>query len=141
MAFVHGKDSVFSLDDSGGTERNLSTFVDNVSGPMGRALAEVSAFGDEGVRNIPGLQNSQFTVSGHWDPTATTGPHAVLSGLLAATATSTFKFGPGGSGSGAARLTGECWLTSFNITSAVSNKVSFEAGFQVDGVVTFDTYP
>lgn len=140
MAFVHGKGSAFALDDSAGTERNLSTFLDNVSGPMGRALSEVSAFGDGGVRNITGLQNSSFTISGHWDPTATTGPHAVLGGLLTASATSTFKFGPAGTGTGSPRVTGECWLASYQITSQVAEKVSFEAEVQVDGVVTLDTY-
>lgn len=140
MAFVHGKNSAFSIDDSGGTERILSTYVDSVSGPIARALSEVSAFGDGGVKNIPGLQNSTFSVSGHWDPTTTTGPHAVLSGLMTATATSTFKFGPAGTTASNPRLTGESWCTNYTVTSAVTDKVSFSAEFQVDGVVTFDTY-
>lgn len=140
MAFVHGKDSFTSLDDSGGTERTLSSFVDNVTGTMGRALSEVSAFGDEGVKNIPGLQNSTFSITGHWDPTVTTGPHAVLSGLLTATATATINFGPGGNGSGAVKLSAEVWITNYAITSAVADKVSYSADVQVDGTVTFGTF-
>lgn len=140
MAFVHGKDSYCALDDSGGTERNLSTFVDSVTDAMGRALSDVTAFGDEGVKNIPGLQNSTFSISGHWDPTTTTGPNAVLSGLLTATATSTISFGPAGNTSGFVKVSAEVWITNYTITSAVADKVSFQADLQVDGVVTFDTF-
>lgn len=140
MAFVHGKDSYCALDDSGGTERNLSTFVDSVTDAMGRALSDVTAFGDEGVKNIPGLQNSTFSITGHWDPTTTTGPNAVLSGLLTATATSTIQFGPAGNTSGFVKVSAEVWVTNYTITSAVADKVSFQADLQVDGVVTFDTF-
>lgn len=140
MVFVHGKDSVFLVDDAGGTERNMSAFIDQMSPNIQRALSEVTAMGDSGTKNIPGLQNATFTISGHWDPTTTTGPHAVLSGLLTASATSTWKFGPRGSTATYPRLTGEVWLSSYQITSSVSDKVSFEAEFQVDGTVTFDTF-
>lgn len=140
MAFVHGKSSAFLVKDSAGTERTLSTYVDSVSPNIQRALAEVTAFGDGGTKSIPGLQNGQFSISGHWDPTATTGPHVVLSGLLTATATSTWKYGPAGSTASSARLTGECWLSSYQITSSVADKVSFTAEFQIDGTVTFDTF-
>lgn len=142
MAFAHGKDSVFAVDDTSGTLRTISSFVDNVSGlPGSRDLSEVTAFGDQGAKNIPGLVNTSFSISGHWDPTQTTGPDAVLGGLMAAqTATSTFEYGPGGSTTGKIKYTGECWLTSYTAESSVSDKVSFSAEFQVDGVVTRTTY-
>lgn len=141
MAFTHGKDAVFSLDDSGGSLRALSAFVDSVSGlPGTRNLSEVSAFGDEGTKNIPGLQNAQISISGHWDPTATTGPDAVLSSLLTATATATFEYGPGGGAAAAIKYTGECWLTDYTTDASVSDKVSFSASLQVDGVVTRTAY-
>lgn len=140
MAFSHGKNTAFSIEDPT-VDRNLSAFTDNVSPNVTRALAEVSAFGDQGVKNIPGLQNGTISLSGHWDPTTTTGPHAVMSALLTATATATFKIGPAGSATGAARVTGECWVTSYVITSSVADKVSWSADLQIDGTATFDTYP
>ena len=142
MSFVHGKDSVFSVDDTGGSLRALSSFVDNVSGlPGSRDLSEVTAFGDEGVRNIPGLVNATFSISGHWDPTQTTGPDAVLGGLMTGqTAPATFEYGPQGSTSTNIKYTGEAWLTSYTAESSVSDKVSFSAEFQVDGVITRTTY-
>ncbi|MFC9088992.1 hypothetical protein [Nocardiopsis dassonvillei] len=141
IAFAHGKNTVFSVDSADGTLRDLSQYCDTVSGlPGGRDLSEVTAFGDEGVKNIPGLKNVSFSVSGHWDPTATTGPDAVLSGLLDATATSSFEYGPGGSGTGAIKYSGEAWCSSYTTDSSVSDKVSFSAEFQVDGVPTRSTY-
>lgn len=141
MAFAHGKDSAFKIDDSGGTLRTLSTYTDEVSGlPGERNLAEVTAFGDQGTKSIPGLVNATFSASGHYDSTVTTGPDAVLSGLLNATATATFEYGPEGAGSGKVKYSGECWMTKYEVNSQVAEKVSWSAEFQVDGVVTRGTF-
>ncbi len=142
MAFTHGKDSVFKIDDSGGTLRTLTSYVDNVSGlPGGRDLAEVTAFGDQGTKSIPGLQDVNFKIKGHFDSTATTGPNAVLAGLRTATSTATFEYGPEGGTTGKTRFTGECWLTEYEVEAEVDDKVSFSAEFQVDGTVTMNTFP
>ena len=141
MAFVHGKDAVFKLDDSGGTLRTLTSYVDNVSGlPGGRDLAEVTAFGDGGTKSIPGLQDVSFTIKGHFDSTASTGPNAVLNGLRTATATATFEYGPEGGTTGKVKFLGECWLTEYEVEAEVDDKVSFTAEFQVDGTVSSGTF-
>lgn len=142
MAFVHGKNSTFSVDDSGGTARNLTAYIDEISGlPGGRDLATVTAMGDSGQRYIPGLQNGEFSISGHYDPTVTTGPQAVLSALtLTASATSTFEYGPEGSTTGKVKLSGECWCEKYEINSSATDKVSFSASFKVDGAVTVGTF-
>lgn len=141
MAFVHSKNSVFLIEDSGAVERSLTSFIDSISGlPGARDLSEVTAFGDQGVKSIPGLANVSFSIKGHYDPTATTGPQAVLNSLRTASATSTFKYGPAGSTAGFVRMTGECWLQNYEVESSVQDKVSFTAEFQVDGVPTVDTF-
>lgn len=141
MAFTHGKDAHFSLDDSTDTLQNLSTYTDNVSGlPSARQFSEVTAFGDQGVKNIPGLQNVTFSASGSFDSTATTGPHAVLNSLRTAANTASFEFGPEGNGSGAVKFSGECWLTNYTVDTSVSDKVPWSAEFQVDGTVTEGTF-
>jgi hypothetical protein len=141
MSFVHGKSAVFKLDDSGGTLRTLTSYVDNVSGlPGGRELSAVTAFGDSGTKSISGLQNVTFSVSGHFDSTATTGPNAVINSLRTATATASFEYGPEGSSSGNIKFYGECWLTEYTVDASVSDKVSFSATFQVDGTVSNTTY-
>jgi hypothetical protein len=141
VARAHGKDAVFSIDDSGGSLRNISAHVNNVSGlPGARQLSEVTAFGDGGVKNIPGLVNVSFTVSGVFDNTATTGSYTVLNGLRSTTATSTFEYGPAGSTASSPKLTGECWMSEFTVDASVSDAVPFSATFQVDGTVTATAY-
>jgi hypothetical protein len=141
ISFVHGKDVAFQLDDSAGTLRNIRVYLNAVNGlPGARALSEVTAFGDQGTRWIPGMANQQFTIAGSFDTTATTGVTTVLNGLRTATATATFEYGPEGSASGKVKYSGECWLTDFTVDSAIGDKVPVSATFQVDGVVTPGTY-
>lgn len=141
MPFVHGKDAVFSLDDSGGTLRSIKIYLNSVSGlPGARALSEVTAFGDAGTKSIPSLANVQFSIAGHYDATATTGVSTVLNGLRTATATSTFEYGPAGSATGALKVTGECWMTELTYDATVSDRVPVAASFQVDGIPTLTAY-
>lgn len=141
MAFVHGKGAVFSIDDSSGTLRTVTIYVNQVSGlPGARALSEVTAFGDPGVKSIPGLANVSFSIGGHYDATATTGVSTVLNGLRTTTATSTFEYGPAGGATGALKVTGECWMTELTYDATVSDRVPVAATFQVDGIPTLTTY-
>ncbi len=142
MPFVHGKDTAFSLDDSGGTLRSIRIYLNSVTGlPGARALSEVTAFGDGGTKSIPGLANVQISIAGHYDATASTGVATVLNGLRTTTATSSFEYGPAGSASGALKILGECWMTDYTIDAAVSDRVPIAATFQVDGVPTLGVYP
>jgi hypothetical protein len=141
MAFVHGKDAVFSLDDSGGTLRAVKVYLNSVAGlPGARALSEVTVFGDQGVKSIPSLANVQFSIGGHYDATASVGISTVLNGLRTATATASFEYGPAGSASGALKVLGECWCTELTYDSTVSDRVPVAASFQVDGVPSLSTY-
>lgn len=139
---VHGKDSVFSIDDSGGSLRTITAHITSVSGlPGARQLSDVTAMGDGGTKSIPGLANTQFTVQGWFDSTtAATGSYTVLNGLRTTTTTSTFEYGPAGSTSGLPKATGECWMSAFTIDASVQNAVPFSATFQVDGTVTATAY-
>jgi len=141
MTFRHGKDAVFSLDDSGGTLRDVTIYLNQVTGlPGARALSEVTAFTDQGTKSIPGLANVTFSIAGHFDATATTGIFTVLNGLRTATATATFQYGPEGSTTGRVKISGECWLTELTVDASVSDRVPIAASFQVDGVPTVGAY-
>ena len=136
MAFVHGKDSYIALDATGGGAlTNYSAYVDSVEGlPGEQEFADVTALGDEGHKNIPGLENGSFSLSGHWD--------AVLDAVLGPkrTVTTTFEYGPAGNTSGLVKYTGECWITSYTVSSPVGDKVSWSASLQIDGQVTRSTF-
>lgn len=141
MSRAHGKDAYFSVDDSGGTLRNISGDVDNVSGlPGGRILSEVTSFGDAGERFVPGQQNATFTVTGQWSTTATTGSMTVLNGLRTASATSTIEWGPDGNGTGDVKYSCEAWLETLDVAVAVKDKVPFSATFRMDNGLTVGTF-
>lgn len=141
MAFVHGKNFHISIDNASGTLTDLSSFCDSVDGLPGDIdMAEVTASGDGGRKYIPGLENASFTVSGHYDDTATTGVDAILNGLRGLADTSTFEYGPAGDASGKPKYSGECRLTSYTISSSVSDRVTFTASFNVDGTVTYGSF-
>lgn len=141
MSFVHGKDAVFSLDDSGGVLRAVKVYLNQVSGlPGARALSEVTAFGDQGVKSIPSLANVQFSIAGHYDATATVGITTVLNGLRTSTTTASFEYGPAGSTTGALKVTGECWCTALTFDATVSDRVPIAASFQVEGVPGLTVY-
>lgn len=135
LAFTHGKNSAYFIDDTSAVLTDISSFVDSVEGlPGEQEFADVTAYGDEGHRNIPGLENSSHTIGGSWDPTL----DAILG--VRRTATASFEFGPAGSAVGSVKYSGECWITSYAVSSPVAEKVSWTANIQVDGVVTRGTF-
>lgn len=141
MAFVHGKDAVLSLDDGGGTLRDIKIYMNSVSGlPGARALSEVTAFGDQGVKSIPSLANVQFSLAGHFDATAVTGSFTVLNSLRTSTATTTVQYGPAGGTTGLVKMTAECWMTELSVDATVSDRVPIAASFQVDGIPTVGVF-
>lgn len=141
MAFTHGKDAVFSLDDSGGTLRAVKAYLNSVTGlPGARNYSEVTAFGDAGQKQIPGLAVNNFSIAGHADFATATAIGQLLNGLRTTTATSSFEYGPEGDTTGKVKYSGECWLTDYEIGAQVTDKVSVSASFAVDGVVTPGTY-
>lgn len=141
MSFFDSKVSKFLIDDTGGTQRDLSAFLTELSGlPGPRNLNEVTAMGDSGAKFIPGLENVTITLAGHFDDTATTGPDAVLGPLRTHTAAVDFEYGPKGDTGGFVKYSGTCWATSYEITSRVGSHVGFRATLQVEGTVTRGTF-
>lgn len=136
MAFVHGKNSVFKVDDSGGVLRDISAFCEDVDFPQPVDTAEVSTFGVTSKTFVAGLKAATINVSGSFDATV----DAYLAGILGNVNTSTFEYGPEGSTSGKIKYTGECWCTNYSVKSGIGGAVKFSASFQVTGNVTRTTY-
>ena len=134
MAFTHGKDGYFNLDNTSGTPTDVSSIVESVDFPVEDELADVTAFGDSGRTMLSGLENTTFSVSGHYDTTLFA-PFKDAKG-----SERTFIYGPAGSGSGSIRFTGEALLRRYNVNASVGDKVTFTAEFQVQGAVTVDTF-
>ena len=132
--FAHGKSTDFAIDDTGGSSRNISNTLTDVSFPQTIDTAETTAFGSSNKSYIVGLKDTTISVSGIWD--------ATVDGYLSGTepASRSFIFGPAGTTSGNVKYTGEAIMTNYSQSNPVGDVVTFPADFQVTGAVTRTTY-
>jgi len=133
MAFVHGKGSLITIDDSGGTPRAI-TGADSVQLTQSGNPAEVTALGDASKAFLAGLKDGKVSVSGSWDDTAAVGNDIVLGGIVGGAA-GTILYEPKGTGT-SPNYSFEALCTSYDIQTSVSDKVTFSADFQVTGAIT-----
>lgn len=141
MTFFDSSKSRFLIDDTGGTQRDLSLYITEVSGlPGDRVLRELTGLSDSGAVFLPGVENSRVIVRGLFDDTALSGPDAVLGPLRTHMSAVDFEYGPEGTGSGAVKYSGTCWVSSYELRSRVGKLVAWTASMQVEGTVTRGTY-
>ena len=131
--FTHGKSAAFKIDDSGGTLRDISNVLTDVSVSKTADVAEVSAFSNSSKAYVAGLKDATITISGSFDATV----DGYLKGILGAEGS--FEFYPIGNSSGLPKASGEAICTSYDRTPDVGGAVSFSASFQVSGDVTEGT--
>ena len=138
MAFAHGKAAVFKLDDSGGSLRDLSSYLNDVSMPRGIETAETTTFGVSGSAKtyITGLTDATISISGLFDATA----DGYLAGVVGQAATLSFEYGPAGDTGGFVKYTGECILTSYDVSTSVGDSVQASADLQVTAAITRTTW-
>lgn len=124
-----------TLDISGGgTPTAITNHVMSMSAAELEALIQQSnAFGDAWEEHLPtGLQKvNPFDLTGFFDDTATTGPHAVMGVPDAtpqtATRTLTLVFG------NAKTFAGECYLTKYSVLGKNGNLTEFACHLQPTG--------
>lgn len=142
MPFVHGKNVVIWVYDSGGTCRNLSGDKNSVTLSWSRNNPETTTFGKVAVQRIAGLQDATLSGAGIWNSDATTGIDVVLSGLIAASTPALVLFAPGGSVSGCQLYSACMQISKFDVVGPVNNVVAVNWEFQLgsgsitDGSVT-----
>lgn len=137
MAFVAAKASVFKLDNAAGTLTDISAYVDSIGGIANTTdMLETTTFGSTSKSYIGGLRNGDtISVSGKWDATLNT----QVTALLGATATSTFEYHPAGTSSGTPKVSGECLVSNYEVSSSVADLVTFTISLQITGNVTWGT--
>ena len=136
MAFVHGKDSVFKLDNSGGSLTDISSYVNNVDFPETADVAETSVLGASNKTYIVGLKDATIGLTGFFDATA----DAIFGAVIGQSATLSFEYSPEGTASGKIKYTGECILTNYALSSPVGDAVAYSCDLQVSGAVTRGTH-
>lgn len=138
MAFRHGKNAVFKVDNSGGTLTDISAYCDDVTLPRSIETAETTTFGVTGGAKtyVTGLNDSTLSISGKFDSTV----DAHLAGILGQEASVSFEYGPEGSTATYIKYTGEAIMTSYEVNSPIGDVITFSAEFQVTGPVTRGTY-
>lgn len=136
MAFVHGKSAVFKLDDSGGTLRDISAYLDDISFPQPVETAETTTFGASSKTYIVGLKDSTVSLSGKWDSTF----DGYVAPALGQSATLSFEYGPAGSTGGNVKYSGEAIITSYDVSAPIGDVVTVSIELQVTGAVTRGTW-
>ena len=131
--FTHGKNAAFKIDDSGGTIRDISDVLTDVSISRTADVAEVSAFCNSSKAFVAGLKDATLTISGSFDATV----DGYLSGILGVEGS--FEFYPIGTTGGNPKASGEAIMTSYDRTPDIGGAVTFTAAFQVSGDVTEGT--
>jgi hypothetical protein len=139
--FYHARNTYFSLNN--GSERDLSTFITDVTFSQKVDDTDTTTFTSSSTPPktfLTGFTEREIKISGVYDPTATTGPDAVLAPEVGGSTARVFKYGPYGSTSTYVRYTGSCWVTGYNIKGSVGSAVQYEATLKVTGTVTRDTF-
>ena len=136
MAFVHGKNSVFKLDNASSSLTDISAFVNNVDFPETADVAESSVLGASNKTYLVGLRDASISISGLFDATV----DAILGAVVGQTATLSYEYSPEGTASGKVKYTGEAILTNYALSSPVGDVVAYSADLQCSGAVTRGTH-
>ena len=122
MAFRHGQHAALTIN--AGT---LAAFLTNVDFATDLDTADTTTFGATWKTALAGIPGGKIDFSGNYDPTATTGPGAILFPLVTAGTAVTVLFYPGGNITGQSLYT----MTTGGIVTA------YAESSPVGGIVTF----
>lgn len=138
MAFIHGKSSKFSIDNSGGSLVDLSAYIEQVSLSRSIETADVTQFGNNAKQYIVGLTDASVSFSGKFDAAGASTVDAVLAGILGQSATVSWEYQPNSATVSATnpKYTGEGIVTSYEVSGSVGDTVSYSAQVQATGAIT-----
>lgn len=136
--FIHGKDSGFLLDDTGGTLRSLTTVLTSVGFSKDLDTAETFTLGNDDKTYLKGMRGLQISLEGLYTSTA----DAILDGAFTSTAAGTFNWGPASTSTGASnpKYSGEVLCTAYELSSDPGSAVTFSATLLATGAITKGTF-
>jgi len=138
MAFIHGKKSVFKIDNSSASPIDISAFCEEVSLSRDIETAEVTTFGDDAKEYITGLSDATVSFSGKFDAGTASAVDPVLSGILGQDATVSWAYRVNSASVSTTNpeYQGEGILTSYEVSGGVGDAVTFSAELQCTGAIT-----
>jgi len=127
-----GKFVTVSIDDSGGTARVVSTDVTGVGG-LNLAYAKIDAGGyTEDLNFLTGRGDSEITIDGIINDTASTGLHTVCSGIVGGNTARTVTIAIGDNATvttGDPEFEGEFLCHTYTVTPDLNGAVTVQAIF------------
>lgn len=128
MAFRHGKNAALTVNSGA-----LATFLTNVDFSTDLDVADTTTFGSTWKSAIAGIPGGKIDFSGNYDPTASTGPGAILFPLVTAGTVVTVLFYPGGNASGQSlyTMTNGGIVINYSESSPVGGVVTFKGSIQI----------
>ena len=131
MAFKHGRLAEITVNT-----KALSTFCDSADLDLGVDTADTTTFTAQWKTAIPGLIGGTVSLAGGYDPTVTTGPASVLTGLLGAAPFACIFYPAGNNAGQGTSHTFNALLSNYKESSKVTDKVAFSCSLLVTGVDT-----
>ena len=131
MAFRHGSKAEITINSV-----DLSAFSDNLELSVSPETADVSAFGATWRSHIAGLIGATLSLSGSWDPTATTGPASAIFACITGQAPVAVVAKPGGTASGQRTNSFNALVSGYTENSSVDDKTTWSCELTVTGAVT-----
>lgn len=137
----YGSSSVaIYIASSGGTSYNVTSYIDTIGGQKITSITEPThTFGDSWEEHTPvGLSRAEpFDIEGHYDDTATSGPHALFSvidrGTTDATRAITVGFG------GTKYFACTARLTAYELLPTNGKLTRYRASFLPTGTAAWTT--
>lgn len=123
--------TTLSVDDSGGTPRDIRNDITNFQFATPRAVQEVTGIDKSAIERLLVLADFSITCNGVFNPTATTSSHAVFRTVPSTSINRTVTIVIA-----AQTLPNECLFTDYNLSRAASGELTWTApGVLADGTV------
>lgn len=132
MAFNHGKDAAFYLDNAAGSLTEISAYLTSASMQRIADLVETSVLNQDDKSYIGGMRGATIQIEANFDPTI----DAIIDAALGVE--KSFEYYPAGDPVGAStpKYSGECILSNASYSTSTSDKATISCSLTVTGAVT-----
>lgn len=131
--FAHGSKAIFSLDAT-----DIQSSLDSLDFEMSGDPVDSPALGDLFKTPDVAQVGTVIALEGSFNPTINSQLAAIIS---VKNPTKAFIYGPQGSAAGKPKISGNCKLIHYRITTGKDGAGGWQAQLMTYGVITFGVYP